>query len=85
MQRTFVRTVTFFSFIPGLSTLFTKSIENVELAMQEGYSTAPDKVRALGFGAGMGLPNIKKYTDEMKIDTEKDVGTTISLKVYTAH
>ena len=60
-------------------------IENVELAMQEGYSTAPDKVRALGFGAGMGLPNIKKYTDEMKIDTEKDVGTTISLKVYTAH
>ena len=56
-----------------------------ELAMQEGYSTAPDKVRALGFGAGMGLPNIKKYTDEMKIDTEKDVGTTISLKVYTAH
>lgn len=58
---------------------------NVELAMQEGYSTAPDKVRALGFGAGMGLPNIKKYTDEMKIDTEKDVGTTISLKVYTAH
>ena len=60
-------------------------IPNVELAMQEGYSTAPDKVRALGFGAGMGLPNIKKYTDEMKIDTEKDVGTTISLKVYTAH
>ena len=60
-------------------------IENVELAMQEGYSTAPDKVRDLGFGAGMGLPNIKKYTDEMKIDTEKDVGTTISLKVYTAH
>ena len=53
--------------------------------MQEGYSTAPDKVRALGFGAGMGLPNIKKYTDEMKIDTKKDVGTTISLKVYTAH
>lgn len=46
-------------------------IENVELAMQEGYSTAPDKVRALGFGAGMGLPNIKKYTDEMKIDTER--------------
>ena len=57
-------------------------IENVELAMQEGYSTAPDKVRALGFGAGMGLPNIKKYTDEMNIETEKDVGTTIRLKVY---
>ena len=59
-------------------------IENVELAMQEGYSTAPDKVRALGFGAGMGLPNIKKYTDEMNIETEKDVGTTIRLKVYNS-
>ncbi len=58
-------------------------IENVELAMQEGYSTAPDRVRDLGFGAGMGLPNIKKYTDEMKIDTEIGVGTTISLKVNT--
>lgn len=58
-------------------------IENVELAMQEGYSTAPDRVRNLGFGAGMGLPNIKKYTDEMKIDTEIGVGTTISLKVNT--
>ena len=52
--------------------------------MQEGYSTAPDKVRALGFGAGMGLPNIKKYTDEMNIETEKDVGTTIRLKVYNS-
>ena len=58
-------------------------IENVELAMQEGYSTAPDKVRSLGFGAGMGLPNIKKYTDEMDIQTQKDVGTTITLKVFT--
>lgn len=58
-------------------------IENVELAMQEGYSTAPDNVRSLGFGAGMGLPNIKKYTDEMDIQTQKDVGTTITLKVFT--
>lgn len=57
-------------------------IENVELAMQEGYSTAPDNVRCLGFGAGMGLPNIKKYTDEMDIQTELGVGTTITLKVY---
>ena len=38
--------------------------------MQEGYSTAPDNVRSLGFGAGMGLPNIKKYSDDMRIDTE---------------
>ena len=53
--------------------------------MTEGWSTATNEVRNMGFGAGMGLPNIKKYTDEMKIDTEKDVGTTISLKVYTAH
>lgn len=56
-------------------------IEDVELAMQEGYSTARDNVRALGFGAGMGLPNMKKYTDEMKIDTKVGVGTTITMKV----
>ena len=59
-------------------------IENIELAMKEGYSTAPDKVRSLGFGAGRGLPNIKKYTDEMKIDSTVGVGTTMYLKVYTA-
>lgn len=56
-------------------------IENVELAMQEGYSTAPDHVRSLGFGAGMGLPNIKKYTDEMKIDTASGKGTTVYMMV----
>lgn len=56
-------------------------IADIELAMQEGYSTAPENVRSLGFGAGMGLPNIKKYTDEMKIDTEIGVGTTITLKI----
>jgi anti-sigma regulatory factor (Ser/Thr protein kinase) len=57
-------------------------IPNVEMAMQEGFSTARDNIRALGFGAGMGLPNMKKYTDEMKIDTEVGVGTTITMKVY---
>ena len=57
-------------------------IANVELAMQEGYSTARDNIRALGFGAGMGLPNMKKYSDEMAIDTEVGVGTTITMKVY---
>ena len=56
-------------------------IANLDLAMQEGYSTARDHIRALGFGAGMGLPNIKKYTDEMKIDTEIGVGTTVYMKV----
>ena len=56
-------------------------IKDIELAMQEGYSTARDHIRALGFGAGMGLPNIKKYTDDMKIDTERGVGTTVYMKV----
>ena len=56
-------------------------IPNVELAMQEGYSTARETIRSLGFGAGMGLPNMKKYTDYMQIDTEVGVGTTITMKV----
>lgn len=57
-------------------------IENVELAMKEGYSTAPDNIRSLGFGAGMGLPNIKKYSDEFVIDTVVGEGTTLHLKAY---
>ena len=56
-------------------------IPDVELAMQEGYSTARDNIRNLGFGAGMGLPNMKKYTDSMKIDTEVGKGTTITMTV----
>jgi anti-sigma regulatory factor (Ser/Thr protein kinase) len=56
-------------------------IPDVELAMQEGYSTARENIRALGFGAGMGLPNMKKYTDSMQIDTEVGVGTTITMTV----
>lgn len=56
-------------------------IENIELAMKEGYSTAPENIRSLGFGAGMGLPNIKKYTDDFRIETEIGVGTTLYLKV----
>ncbi len=56
-------------------------IPDIALAMQEGYSTAPDNVRALGFGAGMGLPNIKKYTDEMIIESEVGVGTVMKLRV----
>lgn len=56
-------------------------IPDVTLAMKEGYSTARDNIRALGFGAGMGLPNMKKYTDSMKIDTEVGVGTTITMTV----
>ena len=57
-------------------------IPDVEKAMQEGWSTAPDNVRSLGFGAGMGLPNIKKYTDQMNIDTEIGKGTTVSMTVF---
>lgn len=56
-------------------------IPDVALAMQEGYSTARDNIRALGFGAGMGLPNMKKYTDTMEIKTELGVGTTITMTV----
>lgn len=56
-------------------------IKDVELAMQEGYSTAPDEVRNLGFGAGMGLPNIKKYSDDLKIETELGVGTTLTISI----
>ena len=56
-------------------------IGDVALAMREGYSTAPDKVRALGFGAGMGLPNMKRCSDEMRIDTEVGSGTTVIMKV----
>lgn len=56
-------------------------IPDVNLAMQEGYSTARESIRALGFGAGMGLPNMKKYTDSMEIDTTVGVGTTITMKI----
>ena len=56
-------------------------IPDVEKAMQEGYSTAREEVRSLGFGAGMGLPNMKRYTDEMQIDTVVGKGTTITMKV----
>ena len=59
-------------------------IPDVELAMQEGYSTAPDNIRSLGFGAGMGLPNMKRYTDEMQIDTQVGVGTTVTMRVNLA-
>ncbi|MGP8313396.1 ATP-binding protein [Enterocloster aldenensis] len=56
-------------------------IPDVELAMQAGYSTAPDEIRSLGFGAGMGLPNMKKYSDDMEIDTRLGEGTTITMIV----
>ncbi len=56
-------------------------IQNLELAMQEGYSTAPDNIRSLGFGAGMGLPNMKRYTDEMRVESVVGEGTTVYMTV----
>ena len=57
-------------------------IPDIPLAMQEGYSAAKESIRALGFGAGMGLPNMKRYSDEMKIDTTPGVGTTVRLSFH---
>ena len=59
-----------------------KGIPDVELAMTPGWSTAPENIRALGFGAGMGLPNMKKYTDEFSIESEVGVGTTVRMTIY---
>jgi serine/threonine-protein kinase RsbT len=60
-----------------------RGIENVERAMQEGYSTATDEIREMGFGAGMGLPNIKKNADDLEIDSKVGVGTTVKITVHT--
>ncbi|QTA38445.1 CBS domain-containing protein [Thermosipho ferrireducens] len=56
-----------------------RGIENLELAMKEGYSTAPDHVRELGFGAGMGLPNIKRYSDKMVVLSERGKGVILEM------
>ena len=56
-------------------------IADIEQAMQAGWSTAPDTIRSLGFGAGMGLPNMKRYTDYMDIQSTVGVGTTITMRV----
>ncbi|WP_027364039.1 ATP-binding protein [Desulfotruncus alcoholivorax] len=52
-------------------------IPDISLALQEGYSTAPPHIREMGFGAGMGLPNIQRCSDELHIDSEVDSGTTL--------
>lgn len=56
-------------------------IPDIDLAMEEGYSTAGDVARDLGFGAGMGLPNMKRYSDEMTVESTVGVGTTVRMKV----
>lgn len=57
-------------------------IADVEKAMEQGYSTAPEEVRSLGFGAGMGLPNMQKYSDRMTIDSKVGVGTTVTMDIH---
>ncbi|WP_163717396.1 ATP-binding protein [Mangrovibacterium lignilyticum] len=57
-------------------------IPDIAMAMTEGFSTASKKVREMGFGAGMGLPNIKKNTDELKIDSVVGQSTTVSMVNY---
>ena len=57
-------------------------IPDIELAMQQGFSTASSKVREMGFGAGMGLPNIKNNSDELKVTSEVDKGTIVEFVTY---
>lgn len=56
-------------------------IKDIEQAMQEGFSTATDNIRSLGFGAGMGLPNMKRYSDSLEIDSTVGVGTKITMRI----
>ncbi len=57
-------------------------IADIDLAMQEGYSTASSKVREMGFGAGMGLPNIKKNADKLEISSQVNKGTTLEITMF---
>lgn len=56
-------------------------IEDIDKAMEEGYSTAPESIRSLGFGAGMGLPNMKRYVDEIAIKSDIGSGTSVKMRV----
>jgi anti-sigma regulatory factor (Ser/Thr protein kinase) len=60
-------------------------IPDVSKAMEEGWSTATSQVRNMGFGAGMGLPNMKRNSDEMTVETELGVGTTVTMVVKLPH
>jgi len=57
-----------------------KGIPDVDLALQEGFTTATDEMRAMGFGSGMGLPNIKRNADELDVQSEVDVGTRLTMR-----
>lgn len=71
---------------PGKVTIYANDkgpgIENVELAMKEGYSTATERVREMGFGAGMGLPNMKRCADNFNINSILGQGTSIVMQIY---
>lgn len=62
---------------------YGKGIADIEKAMQEGFSTAPDNIRSLGFGAGMGLPNMKSYSDDIKVESELGKGTIVTMRIDT--
>jgi len=72
--------------VPGEVFILTEDvgpgIPDIDLAMQEGYSTAPQEIREMGFGAGMGLPNIKHCSNDLKIKSEPGVGTTLEARIY---
>lgn len=57
-------------------------ISNIHQAMQEGFTTAPDMIRELGFGAGMGLPNIRRFADEFNISSCAGEGTSLKIVIY---
>lgn len=57
-------------------------IPDLSLALREGWSTASDSIREMGFGAGMGLPNMKRHADDFHIDSTPEVGTTIIMKIH---
>jgi anti-sigma regulatory factor (Ser/Thr protein kinase) len=58
-----------------------QGIPNIELAMTEGYSTAPDHIREMGFGSGMGLPNIRRNTDNLSVNSIVGEGTTLEFVI----
>lgn len=68
----------------GIAIVFTDNgpgIPDIERAMQEGFSTATNEARELGFGAGMGLPNMKKYSDNLSVESETGKGTTVKITI----
>ena len=57
-------------------------IPDINKAMEKGYSTATPQVREMGFGAGMGLPNMKQYSDDIQIESKEGIGTTVTMRIF---